>query len=462
MEPGVEGFQPKEAPVTRRHDLQANLLSVSNGEYTDTSKTALHGKLQKTTEDRWDWKSFQQMSVNERQQAQAENKAISPQQWKEKFKGWVAKLNQNSKFEKIKPRLNSILSAVGLNDPSNITDEALDRLLQKYAYDKNGIKSFVLDIANNLPPDDFEAKLPLIKNLASRFFGKEVSGLVVAQIVDLESQIKLTGTESAKLDDLASKLSEAAKNPSESTKGLLAKIKELFNIKTEDQQELGKLKEHQENSDRVGGYSDPGTDLKNHPNQEDRYGIHTDDKKVIGVVADGVTFGGGGDVSAENAVNKIIDSLSTDEEFNRYNFEDAIKKAKETNQQGDTTVAIGIIGNDGVLRHANVGDTNVYVFSENNLTQVSMADQLSGENDNVITQSLNNYSDIHYGEHVVPKGGIVLILSDGVYKALNNLEIHQIITGNKDKSPEEISKALVNAAKQKGTENATAVVLKRD
>lgn len=385
--------------------------------------------------------------------------------WEEEMKDWITK-SKNPFFLK--------LMGIGLTQGEELTEVQVNQAFET-------VKSFFTQDFGQARIDVFLARVrekyltlaDLQKDFSSfavfcHVFG-EHTGTAVAHLVGAELGI----TDPAVKEDIEGKINSL----DEDEKLLLGVIdqlrKEYEKLQKEgkitaippgeemevggDEERTTDLKELQKDSDTAGGYSDVGTDKEHHPNQEDHYGFAADEKKTAAVVADGVTVGGGGGASAENAVIQIAGQLMREEDMRQ-----AIDKARETNPEGDAAVAVAALGRTGALHYANVGDARVYVYKNEDLTQLSVDDEgVSEEGRPGITQSIKNYSDIHFGTDYVPEGGLVLLVVDGVYKRLGDAGMKQIIEQNKDKSPAEISKMLVEAAKTAGCENVTVVTLKR-
>ena len=454
----------KEIPFKRQPDLQAQLLAVSGGKFPDKplSPDEIKQKLGVKIEQRWDWNTFNRISLQERK----ETGVKSVDEWKAKFLTWF---NSEAHPKEYSENLKEVLKILGV---VKVNDQTLQGLLDNYAGAESKMDAFIVKILE-LP--ELEKKMQAIQDLAGTLFGKEVAAQICSQIVDLERQIKEAGGIEEKIDSLTQVLTELAQKPSDETKEFIGKEKELYEKSKEKKPEQettdegkGKVGEEgskkpltlvelQKDTDTVGGYSDVGTDKEHHPNQEDRYGFNSDERKTVAVVADGVTVGGGGGASAENAVIQIASQLMGEKDMRQ-----AIDKAREMNSEGDAAVVVAALGRTGALHYANVGDARVYVYKNEDLTQLSVDDEgVSEEGRPGITQSIKSYSDIHFGTDYVPEGGFVLLVVDGVYKRLGDAGIKQIIEQNKDKSPAEISKALVEAAKAVGCENVTVVTLKR-
>ncbi len=214
---------------------------------------------------------------------------------------------------------------------------------------------------------------------------------------------------------------------------------------------------------KSGGFSDVGTDMVNHPVNQDRFKISNNEQFTFAVLADGVGSYESSDKTAQIAVDTIADTLQTQDEINSGVITDVVHLASTRNTtDGDTTLAIAALGKDRVLRYANLGDSVIYVYEPNRgLVIASQVENMGGDHANVISNSLRQLNGINYAEHVVPPGGKVLMVTDGVANKLNLGEIQDLVRANMNKTPTEISALIVQAAKGKpgGCENVSAVCL---
>jgi len=386
--------------------------------------------------------------------------------WEAEMKAWIAD-NKNPFFLK--------LMGIDLKQGEKLTgdqvNQALDQIKSFFSQDFGQAK---IDVFLNKVKEKYQT-LDVLKQDFSSFaafchvFG-EHTGTAVAHLVGAELGITDEGVKQQmgekinNLDGDEKALLEAIDQLRKEYEGLEQDDKITAIPPGEEEVKAGgnediitDLKELQKDTNTVGGYSDVGTDKEHHPNQEDRYGFSADKRKTAAVVADGVTVGGNGDKAAENAVVQIMDKLMKEK-----SMQEAINTARQTTIEGDAAITTVALGETGALHYANVGDSRIYVYKNNELIQLSVDDEGVDEQGHPgITQSIRNYSDIHFGTDYVPEGGFVLLVVDGVYKRLGDAKMKEIIEENKGKSPAEISKALVEVAKEVGCENATVVTLKR-
>lgn len=463
----VEVVTPSEKGFKPDLGLQAGILAGrKDGRFSTApvDEAVISDKLRQQTGDRWDFQGVNLISKNERRA-----KGVPQEKW---AAGMQAKIDQMN--PKQQGQLTEVIRELGFVGPDNAIQ--LNAMMQKFCFSgDNGsdTKAFLEQIVK-LP--GLDKHMNAVKFVAASLFGAETAGTMIAQMTDLEARIKAAGGDKVKLNTIARQLSESSKQMSEGASKTIdtanthlettgdEKIKLELPVDEADPEsslkklagsEQANLQELQKDTASVGGFSDLGTDMKNHPNQEDRYGFKSDDRKTVAVVADGVTTGGNGDKAAEEAVLKIVDRMMAEQDIAK-----AFDQAKVSiSSPGETTVVAAALGKDGVMYYANAGDSRLCVIEDGQIKQLSHDDS-AGEHGE-INSTFKTYKDVHVGLYNLKPGGVALLLTDGVYKMLNNDEIVQIVAKNKDKLPAEISQALVNAAKAKGTENATAVTLKR-
>jgi len=143
---------------------------------------------------------------------------------------------------------------------------------------------------------------------------------------------------------------------------------------------------------------------------------------------------------------------------------------------GTTLVAATIMGNTAVI--ANVGDSRAYLLSRRKITQLTkdhsyvqeLVDKgiISAENAkthpkrNVILQALGAENGVQCDifVHKLARGERILLCSDGLTNMLSDDEILQVAANNK--TPENLSKKLIELALEAGAnDNVTVVILSR-
>jgi len=117
--------------------------------------------------------------------------------------------------------------------------------------------------------------------------------------------------------------------------------------------------------------------------------------------------------SIEKAIKNFISSINSilyNESINEYERPELI-----------TTLALVVIEGNR-LYGANVGDSRVYLFREETLTQLSVDHVVDDENyDGVLTEAIGLQEDVHpyYFENIVRKHDKILLCSDGLYTVLD-------------------------------------------
>lgn len=208
------------------------------------------------------------------------------------------------------------------------------------------------------------------------------------------------------------------------------------------------------------------------------------------VVCDGMGGVKGGNVASSIAVEKISETLLTgyhegmDSEAIRSLIARAISNANRSVHQvagsnsslaGMGTTVVTAIVSDSVIHVAHAGDSRAYLLSEGEIRQLttdhSMVQEMVEKGDitaqqakthpqkNIITRALGVEASlrIDYSETPAPKGGRLLICTDGLTNYVDEnkiLELSQKLSGN------EMTERLVSLAKEAGGgDNITVVVL---
>lgn len=142
---------------------------------------------------------------------------------------------------------------------------------------------------------------------------------------------------------------------------------------------------------------------------------------------------------------------------------------EEGNRLGGGTTLVSVIVKDGVIYYASVGDSRIYLYRDNTLTQLTrdhnyllrlMERVQSGEISTEEAMSdrqreaLISYIGMGTGPDIVDVndagiqariGDIIVLCSDGLYKALSSEEIAAVIAKNKD-NPEMLPQELISTA----------------
>lgn len=154
-----------------------------------------------------------------------------------------------------------------------------------------------------------------------------------------------------------------------------------------------------------------------------------------------------------------------------------IIKEEGEGSMGSTAAMVSIV--DGKAYACNIGDSRIYVYSDNELKQVShdhtsvqsMIDNgvisESERKNNKLRHTLIQYigSDDEcelepYMECInIKSEDIVLLCSDGLTDMVENSDIKDIIESNKKKLPESIVAELLNAAVEKGGKDNISIII---
>jgi protein phosphatase len=211
------------------------------------------------------------------------------------------------------------------------------------------------------------------------------------------------------------------------------------------------------------------------------------------LVADGMGGHRAGEVASAVSVRTvarrlteetIVDLLSQESEQDSKSFQDILRVAlQDANQAvvnqvpgGGTTLTAALVLN-GQMVIGHVGDSRAYVIDKDTIKPITRdhslverlreLGQLTDEEAAVHPQRNVLYRAIGQGAnleidtltHPVPKGGFLLICSDGLWGEVPENVIHRIISGSNH--PQEACEALVRAANAAGgPDNITAVLVR--
>jgi protein phosphatase len=195
-------------------------------------------------------------------------------------------------------------------------------------------------------------------------------------------------------------------------------------------------------------------------------------KGALMLVADGVSGGAGGAEAAEMTARTVsADYYATPDTWTVQHALDKVVQAanqwvlsharKHSQMAGmATTLSMLVLrGQRYVLAH--VGDTRIYRLREQCLEQLT-ADHVWDRPDmrHVLKRAvgLDDQLTVDYAEGLLQPGDIYVILSDGVWSALGNAEIHKALMLYR--SPQMVAGYLTQLAIEKGSpDNASAVVV---
>ena len=203
---------------------------------------------------------------------------------------------------------------------------------------------------------------------------------------------------------------------------------------------------------------------------DDAYGFKIYDDIAVAIVCDGVGSALKGAQAAQRTVDFLINSLknrpvSWSIEKSIRHFIDNINHIlyMESMQEYErvefvTTLALVVIEGNR-LYGANVGDSRIYLFRDNNLTQLSFDHSMSQENmEHILTSAigLDESVEPYYFENNLNIGDRLLLCSDGLYNEMSEAELALGATTH--------ASTLVKKASKKHNDNlpddTTAVVIK--
>lgn len=227
------------------------------------------------------------------------------------------------------------------------------------------------------------------------------------------------------------------------------------------------------------------------PSQQDNYFISElrNNRRML-FVADGVGGHSHGEFASETAVDIFKNSFIQSDSFE--NVEDFLRKTTlvvaamvlqkgmaEPEYKNCGTTLSGFYLLDNTYYVFNVGDSRVYLYSENKLQQLtkdqSKVQQLIDEGaltpeqaathperhimTSAIGQSLSMIKNDISGPFDLNKGDILLAFSDGVHDPLSNKQLEQLISSNKNNN--NLAQTIVEQAfNAGGTDNITALYYK--
>lgn len=227
--------------------------------------------------------------------------------------------------------------------------------------------------------------------------------------------------------------------------------------------------------------------------QDDYFATAETTNGIIAVLADGISGLSNGRMASLVAVNTFI------EEFKKLsslsNIESFFKKAALMSNDmilenlmgsnGGTTLVSAVIDKQGYLYWSAVGDSVISIFRKGEFIPVNQKHifetvlkerYISGEithlevEENPLKKRITNYLgyegfkniDIGMCPIKLEKGDKVCLYSDGVYNALTEIEMENILSQNSP--PQDIAEKMIEAVEQKGykkQDNASIVILEK-
>jgi len=172
-----------------------------------------------------------------------------------------------------------------------------------------------------------------------------------------------------------------------------------------------------------------GRDLKG----DDFCGVKVFEDITVAVVCDGVGSALEGDKAAKKVTDYLLQNFKNRPQS--WNIEKAINefitsinlllyhKSQNEYERSElvTTLALVVIEGNR-LYGANVGDSRVYLFRDETLTQLSVDHVVDDENyEGVLTEAIGLQEDVHpyYFENIIKKNDKILLCTDGLYTILD-------------------------------------------
>jgi len=175
---------------------------------------------------------------------------------------------------------------------------------------------------------------------------------------------------------------------------------------------------------------------------DDYFLIKKFDDLLVAVVCDGVGSANEGADAAKRTATQLINSFKTKpnswsiqksidsflHSINNVLYQESIQNYERPELV--TTVTIVVIQGDR-LYGANVGDSRVYLYREDDLTQLSQDHSMDEKGfEGVLTQAMGLEESVspYYFENIIQKGDYILLCSDGLYTELEEDKIKSNIT----------------------------------
>lgn len=226
--------------------------------------------------------------------------------------------------------------------------------------------------------------------------------------------------------------------------------------------------------------------------QDDYFASSTTRVGTMAVIADGISGVSNGRMASTLAVTKFTREflkLDDSKDIHEYFHKAAVASNRAILEQlggaiGGTTLVVAVIS-DNYLHWGAVGDSVILLFregefltinSKHTLESVLEAKYLSGEiskeevTNNPMKNQLTNYlgyagfKSMEVGEPIPLKpGDSVILCSDGVYDALTEVEMEQILMQHS--SPQEMAEEMIFTIERKSykhQDNATVIILEHE
>ncbi len=206
------------------------------------------------------------------------------------------------------------------------------------------------------------------------------------------------------------------------------------------------------------------------------------------LVADGMGGHKAGDYASKCAVETVIQMCSESkgkrmvtaisDAINEANTRIRRKAMEDENMVGMGTTMVLATVSDDTLTVANVGDSRLYIVSdENTITQITRdhslveemvrmggIDRVSARNHpdkNIITRAIGATGNVNIDFFEVPlkDGDVILMCSDGLSNMIDDKEILKIVSGEED-IEESAAKLIETANSNGGSDNISVVLIK--
>ena len=215
------------------------------------------------------------------------------------------------------------------------------------------------------------------------------------------------------------------------------------------------------------------------PYQEDAVLAETlSDGRVLVAVADGMGGHAAGEVASALALETLVASLERgdglDVAFAKANAE-VHDKARDPGKNGMGTTLVAALVEDGEYMVANVGDSRGYVVSADGIRQIThdhsfaaeaarhgqpIAEEMAMRYKDALTRSIGTEGAVEvdvFGPFPVESGTALVICSDGLYKTLEDDQLHRIFV--QSLGPEGAAQTLVAAAYDNGSDDNISVAI---
>ncbi|RLB61460.1 MAG: serine/threonine-protein phosphatase [Deltaproteobacteria bacterium] len=209
-------------------------------------------------------------------------------------------------------------------------------------------------------------------------------------------------------------------------------------------------------------------------------------EKGIFAVADGLGGHSAGEIASSEAMEIVKEFKLPDQDEHEKDLVRLVRSANRhiwelslsnPNYSGMGTTLTLMMIRDGHAEIAHVGDSRIYLFREGNLTQLTtdhtlaeewkVAGKVEGElsenhsANHIVTRALGIRHDVEvdYYEEEVQPGDLILLCTDGLNKHLDNTDITNLFTENKEQL-EEAKEAIREEVFFRGaTDNLTFILI---